>query len=86
LPPATPPTDSAQPLGQTGANGEREKKHGKLNAISDSTVSIPFQNPENAKITLQHVTENVSSGIAAALPGLLAETPTQIRRSSCSIV
>jgi glutamate-ammonia-ligase adenylyltransferase len=76
LSPATPPTDSAQPLGRTAPNGQPEKKPGKLlNASADSTANVPFQNRENAKITLQHVTEQVSPGIAAALPGLLAEAP-----------
>jgi len=46
-----------------------------LNATSDSTANIPFLNPENAKITLQHVTEKVSPSIAAAVPALLAEAP-----------
>jgi glutamate-ammonia-ligase adenylyltransferase len=76
LSPATPPTDSAQPLGQIVPNGQPENKTDKLSkAFSDSAANIPFQNLENAKITLQHVTERVSPSIAAALPGLLAEAP-----------
>ena len=74
--PATPPTDSAQPLGQTVPNGQPEKKPARLlNASADSTANIPFQNPENAKIILHHVAEKFSPSIAAALPALLAEAP-----------
>lgn len=74
--PATPPTDSAQPLGQTVPNVQPEKKLTELlNPSADSTANIPFQNPENANIALHHVTEKVSPSIAAALPALLAEAP-----------
>lgn len=36
---------------------------------------LPFQNPQNAEVTLQRVTNKVSPSIAAALPALLGEAP-----------
>jgi len=73
---ATPPTDSAQPLGPTVPKGQPKNQPNTLSkSFPDSAANIPFQNLENAKFTLQHVTEKVSRSVAAALPGLLAETP-----------
>ena len=43
--------------------------------LAAAMATIPFQDPESARLTLARATEGVSPALAAALPALLAETP-----------
>jgi [glutamine synthetase] adenylyltransferase / [glutamine synthetase]-adenylyl-L-tyrosine phosphorylase len=43
--------------------------------VAAAVGSIPFQDPESAKLSLADTVKRVSPALAAALPGLLAESP-----------
>ncbi len=43
--------------------------------VAAAVANIPFQDPESARVSLADVVRRVSPALAAALPGLLAESP-----------
>src|SRR5882724_2311447 len=74
-----PPNDSNQPIRPDAVQEIRGMLPSDTKPVArikpPTTSNIPFQDPRTSNGTLARVADRVSSTLAAALPGLLAESP-----------
>src|SRR5207245_812077 len=79
VPSTKPPNDSNQPIRPDAVEEIRGMLPSDTKLVArikpPTTSNIPFQDPHTSNATLARIANRVSPALAAALPGLLAESP-----------